>query len=118
MKASRIALVIAPFVLMVLITMGLGGIEQWLVSFGKTEAARRLLGRAGVTLPYILAAGSGTAFLFAGAGSGQIRWVGWVSSQGRSPSYRSQPCAPHCISSALRHRRYDKRRFYPNRLQA
>lgn len=77
MKASRIALVIAPLVLMVLITMGLGGIEQWLVSFGKTEAARRLLGRAGVALPYILAAGSGTAFLFAGAGSGQIRWVGW-----------------------------------------
>lgn len=76
MTASRITLVIAPLVLMVLITTGLDGSEEWLVSFSTTEAARRLLGRAGIALPYILAAGSGIVFLFACAGSREIRWAG------------------------------------------
>ncbi|MBW8302266.1 MAG: Ti-type conjugative transfer system protein TraG [Hydrogenophaga sp.] len=76
MTASRITLVIAPLVLMVLITTGLDGSEEWLVSFSTTEAARRLLGRAGIASPYILAAGSGIVVLFACAGSREIRWAG------------------------------------------
>ncbi|WP_454685463.1 Ti-type conjugative transfer system protein TraG [Ancylobacter moscoviensis] len=53
------------------------GAEQWLAGFGKTEAARLMLGRAGLALPYALAGAVGLILLFAAAGAIAIRAVGW-----------------------------------------
>ncbi|MBD9627954.1 Ti-type conjugative transfer system protein TraG [Ensifer sp. ENS06] len=77
MTANRVLLVVAPIVLMILVTIGMTGIEHWLSGFGKTEAARLTLGRAGVAFPYIAAAVIGIAVLFASAGSNDIKLVGW-----------------------------------------
>ncbi|WP_429817312.1 Ti-type conjugative transfer system protein TraG [Ensifer sp. B1-9] len=74
---TRIMLVIAPAVLMVLVAIGVTGIEHWLSDFGKTEAARQMLGRAGIALPYLSAALIGIVFLFASAGSIRIKSAGW-----------------------------------------
>lgn len=53
------------------------GAEHWLAGFGKTEAARLMLGRAGLALPYVLAGAVGLILLFAAAGAIAIRAVGW-----------------------------------------
>ncbi|MCD2180344.1 Ti-type conjugative transfer system protein TraG [Rhizobium sp. C1] len=74
---NRIILFIAPVALMFLVTIGLTGIEHWLSGFGKTEAARQTLGRAGIALPYVAAALIGITFLFASAGSIRIKMAGW-----------------------------------------
>lgn len=74
---NRIILFIAPVALMLLVTIGLTGIEHWLSGFGKTEAARQTLGRAGNALPYVSAGLVGIVFLFASAGSIRIRTAGW-----------------------------------------
>ncbi|WP_157700458.1 Ti-type conjugative transfer system protein TraG [Rhizobium etli] len=74
---NRIVLLIAPVALMFLVTIGLTGIEHWLSGFGKTEAARQMLGRAGIALPYVAAALIGIVFLFATAGSIRIKTAGW-----------------------------------------
>ncbi|KSV71152.1 conjugal transfer protein TraG [Sinorhizobium sp. GL2] len=76
MTANRLALVIAPIVLMIAFVIGMTGFEHWLAAFGKTESTRLLLGRAGIALPYIAAAAVGVSFLFASAGSTNIRFVG------------------------------------------
>ncbi|MEX2745743.1 Ti-type conjugative transfer system protein TraG [Rhizobium mongolense] len=77
MTANKIALVTAPIVLMILVTIGMTGTEHWLSGFGKTEAARLMLGRAGIALPYIVAAATGIIVLFASAGSVNIKPAGW-----------------------------------------
>ncbi|MDH0872655.1 type IV secretory system conjugative DNA transfer family protein, partial [Agrobacterium pusense] len=74
---NRIVLLIAPIALMFLVTIGLTGIEHWLSGFGKTEAARQTLGRAGIALPYVAAAAIGIVFLFASAGAIRIKTAGW-----------------------------------------
>ncbi|NKE92153.1 Ti-type conjugative transfer system protein TraG [Rhizobium phaseoli] len=74
---NRLVLLIAPVALMVLATIGLTGIEHWLSGFGKTEAARQTLGRAGIALPYVAAALIGIVFLFASAGAIRIKTAGW-----------------------------------------
>lgn len=76
MKTSRFAFIVTPMVLMMLITIGLDGIGHWLTALGKTEAARRLLAQLGTALPYLLAGGCGIVFLFACAGSAEIRSAG------------------------------------------
>ena len=76
MKANRVALVVAPIALMILVTTFMVGIEHWLSAFGKTDAARLTLGRAGITFPYVAAAAIGILFLFAAAGSADIKFAG------------------------------------------
>ncbi|WP_246787342.1 Ti-type conjugative transfer system protein TraG [Rhizobium leguminosarum] len=77
MTINRIALVVVPAALMILVVIGMTGIEQWLAGFGKTEAARLAWGRAGIALPYGASAGIGILFLFASAGSINIKQAGW-----------------------------------------
>lgn len=74
---NRIMLFIAPVALMIPVTIGMTGIEHWLSGFGKTEAARHTLGRAGIALPYLTAALIAVVFLFASAGSIRIKTAGW-----------------------------------------
>ncbi|NTB87956.1 Ti-type conjugative transfer system protein TraG [Agrobacterium tumefaciens] len=76
MKANRIALIILPVAIMSAAVFALTGIETWLAGFGKTEAAKLALGRAGLAAPYILAAGLSLILLFATAGSASIRAAG------------------------------------------
>ncbi|MBB3302272.1 type IV secretion system protein VirD4 [Rhizobium sp. BK077] len=74
---NRTMLFIAPAALMIGVTIGLTGIEHWLSGFGKTDAARQMLGRAGIALPYVTAALAGIIFLFASAGAIKIKTAGW-----------------------------------------
>ncbi|KQZ59785.1 conjugal transfer protein TraG [Rhizobium sp. Root149] len=76
MKANRIILVFLPAVMMVATVFLMTGIETWLAGFGKTEASKLALGRAGVAAPYVAAATLGLIFLFATAGSANIRAAG------------------------------------------
>ncbi|ASP83011.1 Ti-type conjugative transfer system protein TraG [Sinorhizobium meliloti] len=77
MTANKITLAVAPVVLMVLAVIGLTGIEQWMSTLGKTDAARLILGRVGIALPYVTAAAIGVIYLFASAGSTSVRVAGW-----------------------------------------
>jgi type IV secretion system protein VirD4 len=70
-------LFVAPMVLMVLVIVGLTGIEHWLSGFGKTQATRVMLGHAGIALPYLMAGLVGIVSLFASAGSVKIRASAW-----------------------------------------
>ncbi len=56
---------------------GLSGMEHSVAAFGSTEAARRLLGRAAIAFPYVVAAGIGITFLLASAGSARVKAAGW-----------------------------------------
>ncbi|WFU12970.1 Ti-type conjugative transfer system protein TraG (plasmid) [Rhizobium sp. CB3090] len=73
---TRILLLVVPCALMILAAMGMTGIEHWLSAFGKTDAARQMLGRAGIALPYVVASLVGIVFLFASAGSVRVRTAG------------------------------------------
>ncbi|MGR9251315.1 Ti-type conjugative transfer system protein TraG [Rhizobium sp. WYCCWR10014] len=77
MTANKIALVSVPIALMMLVTIGMTGFEQWLSEFGKTETARLILGRTGIALPYIASGAAGIIFLFASTGSTNIKLAGW-----------------------------------------
>ena len=77
MTPSRFALATAPVVLMIVAVIAMNGIEQWLSSLGSTAHARLILGRVGIALPFIAAAGIGVIFLFASAGSLHIKTAGW-----------------------------------------
>ncbi|MBP1884942.1 Ti-type conjugative transfer system protein TraG [Sinorhizobium mexicanum] len=74
---TRVMLFLAPCALMLLVIIGMAGTENWLPAFGKSEAAQQTLGRAGIALPYLVAALLGIVFLFASAGSARIRTAGW-----------------------------------------
>lgn len=76
MTKSRVVLFLTPAVLMILVTIFMVGIEHGLSTFGKTETARVALGRAGITFPYVAAAAVGILFLFACAGSPDIKFAG------------------------------------------
>ncbi|USJ28449.1 Ti-type conjugative transfer system protein TraG [Ensifer adhaerens] len=82
MTANKLALAGAPVVLMILVVIGMAGIEQWLSAFGKTETARLTLGRAGIAAPYVAAAATGVIFLFASAGATSIKFAGWGTAAG------------------------------------
>lgn len=77
MTANKIALFSVPIALMILVTIGMTGTEQWFSEFGKTETGRLILGRTGIALPYIASAATGIIFLFASAGSTNIKLAGW-----------------------------------------
>lgn len=76
MNPTRIALLVAPGVIMVSALMLLTGIEQWTASFGKTLDQQLAFGRVGIALPYVMAAGIGIVFLFAAKGAAAIRYAG------------------------------------------
>ncbi|WKL23727.1 Ti-type conjugative transfer system protein TraG (plasmid) [Agrobacterium tumefaciens] len=76
MNANRIVLVILPVATMSATVFAMTGVETWLAGFGKTEAAKFALGRAGGAAPYVAAATLGILFLFASAGSASIRVAG------------------------------------------
>ena len=76
MKASRITLFMAPVVLMIMVAVGVTGIDQWLSGFGRTDAARLTLGEVGIAAPYLAAAAAGLIMLFASAGSTSVRFAG------------------------------------------
>lgn len=82
MTANRIALLILPSVAMIAITIGVSGIEQWLASFGRSEAARLTLARIGIAVPYLGSALAGVTFLFTTAGAIGIRVAGWGVASG------------------------------------
>lgn len=66
-------MLVAPGVLMLGALLGVSGIEQRTAAFGTTLDARVMLGRFGIALPYVLAAGIGIVFLFAARGAVAIR---------------------------------------------
>lgn len=76
MKVNSLALMIVPPTIMVLSTIGLTGFEQTLSALGTSNGARQLLGRAGITIPYLSAAIVGIIALFATAGSSNIKSSG------------------------------------------
>ncbi|MHC2585068.1 Ti-type conjugative transfer system protein TraG [Bradyrhizobium diazoefficiens] len=77
MTANRLLLLIVPMALMLGAIFGLTGMGHGLAGLGKTEAQRLLAARAGIAMPYIVAAAIGVVFLFAAAGSANIRSPAW-----------------------------------------
>ena len=67
---------IVPATLMIATTVGLTGIDQWLVTFATTAAGRLTLGRVGIATPYLAAAAIGLVALFGAAGTRSIRFAG------------------------------------------
>jgi type IV secretion system protein VirD4 len=59
MKARKIALAIAPAILMAGLCLALTGAESWLARFGTTPGGKMLLGRIGLALPYAVPAALG-----------------------------------------------------------
>lgn len=82
MTANRVLLSIAPAIFMIAVATVLTGVEQWLSQMGKAEDTRLMLGRIGIATPYIAAAAIGLIWLFASAGSANIRFVGWSTAAG------------------------------------
>jgi len=76
MKVNKIILVILPAIMMGATVFAMTGMETWLSGFGKTEAAKLILGRTGVAAPFVTAAALGLTILFATAGSASIRSAG------------------------------------------
>lgn len=76
MNPKKAMLAIAPILVMGTVAVLLTGSEHWLAGFGTTPDARMTLGRIGIALPYIAAAGAGVMFLFAAAGGMSIRFAG------------------------------------------
>ena len=77
MTANRVLLLIVPMALMLAAIFGLTGMETGLAGFGRTAAQKLAYARAGMALPYVVAAGIGVIFLFATAGSTNIRSEAW-----------------------------------------
>ncbi len=84
MTANRILIAVAPVALTIATLIGTSGVEQWLAAFGKTDAGRVLLARAGLALPYVCAAAIGVVFLFASVGSANIKTAGWSVAAGNT----------------------------------
>lgn len=68
---------VIPAVMMLTVVTVMPGIENWLAAFGTTEKAKLALGRIGISLPYIVAAGTGLFFLFAANGAVNVKSAGW-----------------------------------------
>ncbi|WP_108610716.1 Ti-type conjugative transfer system protein TraG [Aminobacter sp. MSH1] len=77
MTANKLLLAGSAAALMLGACIGISGVETWLAGFGTSDAARLMLGRTGIALPYIAAAVIGVIFLFASAGASAIRAAGW-----------------------------------------
>lgn len=77
MTANKLLLAGSAATLMLGACAGISGVETWLAGFGNSDAARLMLGRTGIALPYIAAAVIGVIFLFASVGASAIRAAGW-----------------------------------------
>jgi len=77
MTANKLLLAGSAATLMLGACIGISGVETWLARFGNSDAARLMLGRTGIALPYMVAAVIGVIFLFASAGASVIRAAGW-----------------------------------------
>lgn len=77
MTANKVVLAVVPVTLMLVVCVGMTGIETWLAAFGTSETVRLMLGRTGIALPYAMAGILGVIFLCAAAGAGAIRAAGW-----------------------------------------
>ncbi|MQW86371.1 Ti-type conjugative transfer system protein TraG [Sinorhizobium saheli] len=76
MTVNRLLLALMPAAIMVAAMVSMTGIEQSLAAFGKTAAAKLMLGRVGFALPYAAAAVIGVIALFAAAGAVNIKAAG------------------------------------------
>lgn len=77
MTLKRALLFLIPIALMLMALWGLTGIETWLASIATTQKAYLLLGRIGLTLPFLVSAGLGLIVLFSARGSLDIKWAGF-----------------------------------------
>ncbi|UES42117.1 Ti-type conjugative transfer system protein TraG [Roseibium aggregatum] len=77
MTLKRALLFLIPMALMLIALWGLTGIETGLASFATTQKAYLLLGRIGLTLPFLVSAGLGLIVLFSVRGSLDIKWAGF-----------------------------------------
>lgn len=69
-------MLVVPGLLMLAAVFLFTGIEHWLAGLGSTGQAQLMLGRIGIALPYVIAAGTGVMFLFAAKGAVSIKSAG------------------------------------------
>jgi type IV secretion system protein VirD4 len=77
MTANRVVLLFIPIMLMIGVTVGTTGIEQWLPTFGNTDTAKAALKHLGIAAPFVASGGAGVIVLFAAGGSVNIRSAAW-----------------------------------------
>jgi type IV secretion system protein VirD4 len=82
MTASKLLFAITPATFMIATLLGVTGAEHWAAEFGTNSDARLMLGHAGIALPYVLSGTVGIIFLFAAAGSANIKASGWGVAMG------------------------------------
>ncbi|WP_434730649.1 Ti-type conjugative transfer system protein TraG [Rhizobium binae] len=76
MTANRLLLLILPMVIMLAAMVMTSGMEHRLAALGTSAQAKLMLGRAGLALPYVVAAAIGVVALFATNGSADIKPAG------------------------------------------
>jgi type IV secretion system protein VirD4 len=76
MTANRLLLLTLPMVIMLTAMVMTSGMEHRLAALGTSAQAKLMLGRAGLALPYVVAAAIGIMALFATNGSANIRAAG------------------------------------------
>jgi type IV secretion system protein VirD4 len=76
MTANRLLLLTLPVVIMLTAMVMTSGMEHRLAALGTSAQAKLMLGRAGLALPYVVAAAIGIMALFATNGSANIRAAG------------------------------------------
>jgi type IV secretion system protein VirD4 len=76
MMANKLLLAILPAAIMVAAMILTSGMEHRLAALGTTAAAKLMLGRAGLALPYVAATAIGVVTLFAANGSTNIKAAG------------------------------------------
>jgi type IV secretion system protein VirD4 len=76
MRANRLLLLILPMLVMLTVMVMTSGMEHRLAALGKSALAKLMLGRAGLALPYVVAAAIGVVALFATNGSVNIKAAG------------------------------------------
>ena len=77
MTLKKATLLLMPMLLMAATVLVMTGVEHWTAGLGTTVDAQLVLGRIGIALPYVIAAGWGIIILFGIAGSAAIRYAGW-----------------------------------------
>ncbi len=76
MTTNKILITAVPVILMVAAVFLSAGHERALASLGRSDIARLMLGRIGIAIPFVAAAGIGLIYLFASAGAVNIRAAG------------------------------------------
>lgn len=76
MTANKLLLAMLPAAIMVAAMILTSGMEHRLAALGTTAAAKLMLGRAGLALPYVAATAIGVVVLFAANGSTNIKAAG------------------------------------------